>query len=133
MNLKGINLIKHLKNFGIYEEQAIAPYTWELLDRIGLKSRINKEMPTLIISSTPHGHKDILDAQIHVLTGWHIYKNTDKFQLANAKPKERRRIRRKMRKRNKLNQELNKHNRIILDDWIGVEDNTGRKYAVQVK
>lgn len=93
---------------------------------------INKEMPTLIITSTPHSHKDIFDTQMCALTGWHIYNNTDKFQLANAKPKERRRIRRKMRKRNKLNQELNKYNRIILDDWIGLKDETGRKYVIQV-
>ncbi len=130
MNLKRYRLNKIFKKFDIYKEQTITTYTQELLDRIGLKSRINKEMPTLIITSTPHGHKDIFDTQMCALTDWHIYKNTDKFQLANAKPKERRRIRRKMRKRNKLNQEL--INTIELDDWIGLKDETGRKYVIQV-
>lgn len=137
MNLRGVDLTEYLRKIGIREELDIAPYMRELLEKIKIKSRITKEMPKLILSSTPVRHRDILDTQVYALTGWHIYDEVDTFpsleyQLENAKPKERRRIRRKMKKRNKLNQELNKHNRVILDDWIGIEDETGRKYAVQV-
>lgn len=135
MNLKGLDLIEILKRCGIYQEIDIPPYTQSLIDEIIAKPRINKEMPKIIVSSTPKHSQDFLDAQ---LCGYSVYDEFDyypslEYQLTKCKPKERRRIRRKMRKRNKLNQELNKHNRIILDDWIGIEDNTGRKYAVQVK
>lgn len=135
MNLKGLDLIEILKRCGIYQEIDIQSYTQSLIDEIKTKPRINKEMPKIIVSSTPKHRQDFLDAQLY---GYSVYDEFDyypslEYQLTKCKPKERRRIRHKMRKRNKLNQELNKHNRIILDDWIGIEDNTGRKYAVQVK
>ena len=135
MNLKGLDLIEILKKCGIYQEIDIQSYTQSLIDEIKTKPRINKEMPKIIVSSTPKHSQDFLDAQLY---GYSVYDEFDyypslEYQLTKCKPKERRRIRRKMRKRNKLNQELNKHNRFILDDWIGIENNTGRKYTVQVK
>lgn len=135
MNLKGLDLIEILKRCGIYQEIDIPPYTQSLIDEIKTKPRINKEMPKIIVSSTPKHSQDFLDAQLY---GYSVYDEFDyypslEYQLTKCKPKERRRIRRKMRKRNKLNQELNKHNRFIPVDWIGIENNTGRKYAVQVK
>lgn len=135
MNLKGLDLIEILKRCGIYQEIDIQSYTQSLIDEIKTKPRINKEMPKIIMSSTPKHSQDFLDAQLY---GYSVYDEFDyypslEYQLTKCKPKERRRIRRKMRKRNKLNQELNKHNRFILDDWIGIENNTGRKYTVQVK
>ena len=134
MNLKGVDLTEFLKRVGISQEMDIPPLTQSLIDEMSIKPRINKEMPKIIISSTPRHSQDFLDAQ---LFGYSIYDEIDEYpsleyQLTKCKPKERRRIRRKMRKRNKLNQELNKRNRIILDDWIGIEDETGRKYAIQV-
>lgn len=135
MNLKGLDLIEIFKRCGIYQEIDIQSYTQSLIDEIKTKSRINKEMPKIIVLSTPKHSQDFLDAQLY---GYSVYDEFDyypslEYQLTKCKPKERRRIRRKMRKRNKLNQELNKHNRFILDDWIGIENNTGRKYTVQVK
>lgn len=135
MKLKGLDFIEILKRCGIYQEIDIQSYTQSLIDEIKTKPRINKEMPKIIVSSTPKHSQDFLDAQLY---GYSVYDEFDyypslEYQLTKCKPKERRRIRRKMRKRNKLNQELNKHNRFILDDWIGIENNTGRKYTVQVK
>lgn len=135
MNLKGLDLIEIFKRCGIYQEIDIQSYTQSLIDEIKTKSRINKEMHKIIVLSTPKHSQDFLDAQLY---GYSVYDEFDyypslEYQLTKCKPKERRRIRRKMRKRNKLNQELNKHNRFILDDWIGIENNTGRKYTVQVK
>lgn len=135
MNLKGLDLIEILKRCGIYQEIDIQSSTQSLIDEIKTKPRINKEMPKILVSSTPKHSQDFLDAQLY---GYSVYDEFDyypslEYQLTKCKPKERRRIRRKMRKRDKLNQELNKHNRLILDDWIGIENNTGRKYTVQVK
>lgn len=135
MNLKGLDLIEILKRCGIYQEIDIQSSTQSLIDEIKTKPRINKEMPKILVSSTPKHSQDFLDAQLY---GYSVYDEFDyypslEYQLTKCKPKERRRIRRKMRKRDKLNQELNKHNRFILDDWIGIENNTGRKYTVQVK
>lgn len=141
MNLRGLDLTGYLRKIGIDQELNIAPYTQHLIDEIITKSRITKEMPTLIISSTPRPitRRDIVDVQALALENdYSVYSEIDtypslEYKLANAKPKERRKIRRKMRKRNKLNKQLNRQNRqIIIDDWIGIEDNTGRKYAVQV-
>lgn len=135
MNIKGVDMTEFLKKCGIYQELDIPPYTQSLIDEIMIESRINKEMPKIILSSTPRHRQNFLDAQLY---GFSIYDEFDEYpsleyQLTKCKPKERRRIRRKMRKRNKFNQDLNKRNRIIIDDWIGIEDNTGKKYVVQVK
>lgn len=135
MNLKGIDIIEFLKRCGIYQEIDIPPYTQSLIDEIMAKPRINKEMPKIIALSTPKHSQDFLDAQLYGYSAYveFGYNPSLEYLLTKCKPKERRRIHRKMRKRNKLNQKLNKHNLIILDDWIGIEDNTGRKYDVQVK
>lgn len=142
MKLKGLNMTGYLKRIGISQDSNIPQHIQQLKDEFMIKPRINKEMPTVKISSTPHRitRRDIVDVQVLALENYYnsVYDEIDtypslEYKLANAKPKERRKIRRKMRKRNKLNKQLNRHKRqIIIDDFIGIENNTGRKYAVQV-
>lgn len=53
MNLKGEDLTEFLEKCGICQEEDIPPYLQSLIDEIIVKSRINKEMPKIIVSSTP--------------------------------------------------------------------------------
>ena len=82
MNLRGVDLTEHLRKIGIYQETDIPSYTKQLSDEIIVKSRINREMPKIIISSTPKGinHRDIADMRVLALESYYrFYDEVDTY------------------------------------------------------
>lgn len=61
MNLKGEDLTEFLKRCGICQEEDIPPYLQSFIDEIIAMSRINKEMPKIIVLNTPKHSQDFLD------------------------------------------------------------------------